>query len=248
MKIAIWIAVMGIITFAVVQIAEHQLDKKDKNSHKKDEILADKYPKLNAILIVSVLVITVSVLYIIAQQTLVFFRSFLNWLISIPAKLDAVIMVTLISGAVSILGVVITSIIGKVIDYRNKRKEYLSQKREGPYGEFIKMIYEVKDDVKLSDDESYSQNKLADDINEFSKQITLWGSPKIVEKWLEFREQSISEQGSDSKATLVSIESVMNQMRKDLGVKKVKKGQLLGFFINDVKSIFQKDTKNDDKA
>ena len=32
----------------------------------------------------------------------------------------------------------------------------------------------------------------------------------------------------------------MNDMRKDLGLKKVKKGDLLGFFINDIRKELKK--------
>ena len=36
----------------------------------------------------------------------------------------------------------------------------------------------------------------------------------------------------------------MNDMRKDLGLKKVKKGNLLGFFVNDIKSELKKQFVN----
>ena len=36
---------------------------------------------------------------------------------------------------------------------------------------------------------------------------------------------------------LFLMESIMNDMRKDLGLKRVKKGNLLGFFINDIKIV-----------
>ena len=32
----------------------------------------------------------------------------------------------------------------------------------------------------------------------------------------------------------------MNEMRKDMGVKKVKKGNLLSFFVNDIKTAMKK--------
>ena len=39
---------------------------------------------------------------------------------------------------------------------------------------------------------------------------------------------------------LFLMEDIMNEMRKDLGMKKVKKGNLLAFFVNDIKSILKK--------
>ena len=35
------------------------------------------------------------------------------------------------------------------------------------------------------------------------------------------------------------MEAIMNEMRKDLGLKKVKKGNLLAFFVNDIKEVLK---------
>lgn len=35
------------------------------------------------------------------------------------------------------------------------------------------------------------------------------------------------------------MEAIMNQMRKDLGLKKVKQGNLLAFFVNDIKEAMK---------
>ena len=107
-----------------------------------------------------------------------------------------------------------------------------AQKREKPYGEFVEMIYQVQKNVK--DPGTYSNKQMLDDLSKFSKQITLWGSSRVINKWIEFREN-----GSDpekAKNNLFLMEEIMNDMRKDLGLKKVKKGNLLGFFINDIKN------------
>ena len=75
------------------------------------------------------------------------------------------------------------------------------------------------------------------DLSKFSKKITLWGSTKVVKKWVEFREK-----GANSDAgveNLFILEEIMNEMRKDLGLRKVKKGNLLAFFINDIKEAMK---------
>ena len=46
---------------------------------------------------------------------------------------DKVIIVAMITGMVSIVGVVFTSVIAKIIDYRYNVKKYLYDKREAPY-------------------------------------------------------------------------------------------------------------------
>lgn len=45
-------------------------------------------------------------------------------------KMDAVIIVTLTTGMISILGVVFNSIVSKILEYRQSSKRYLYEKRE----------------------------------------------------------------------------------------------------------------------
>ena len=75
------------------------------------------------------------------------------------------------------------------------------------------------------------------DLSRFSRQITLWGSSRVVNKWVKFRESSTNPELAQN--NLLLMEEIMNEMRKDLGLKKVKKGKLLAFFINDIKSALK---------
>ena len=79
---------------------------------------------------------------------------------------------------------------------------------------------------------------MTEDLSKFSKQITLWGSKKVVNKWVEFRENSTNIQSATK--NIFILEEIMNEMRKDLGLKKTRKGNLLAFFINDIKKIVNK--------
>ena len=53
----------------------------------------------------------------------------LEHLLQIVSKADVVIIVALITGTLSILGVVLSSIIAKVVEYRQKTKRNLFEKR-----------------------------------------------------------------------------------------------------------------------
>lgn len=61
---------------------------------------------------------------------------------------DKVIIVAMITGMVSIIGVVFMSVIAKIIDYRYNVKKYLYDKREEPYEQFISIIYTIMEDTK----------------------------------------------------------------------------------------------------
>ncbi|CDA79106.1 hypothetical protein [Negativibacillus massiliensis] len=151
------------------------------------------------------------------------------------SKLDAVVIVALITGMVSIVGVVISSIVAKFIEYRKNRQNYLAQKREIPYGEFVDMIYKVQGTIKNK--KSYTQEEMIADISKFSKQLTLWGSHRVVNKWVKFRENGTDPESA--KKNLLLMEDIMNEMRHDLGLRRVKQGKLLAFFINDMKKTMK---------
>ena len=144
-------------------------------------------------------------------------------------------IVALITGSGSIIGVLISSVVAKCIEYKKSRQEYLAKKREEPYGQFVDMIYQLQQNVKKPN--SYTEAQMLTDLSRFSRQITLWGSSRVVNKWVKFRESSTNPELARN--NLLLMEEIMNEMRKDLGLKKVKKGKLLAFFINDIKSALK---------
>lgn len=151
----------------------------------------------------------------------------------IASKLDAVVIVALITGSVSIIGVVISSIISKIIEYRQNIKRYLYGKKEEPYAEFIEMVYKIQEKTKAG--EEYSEKEILEDVFSFSKKLTLWGSNKVIKKWLNFRSKS-AEGNMSPTETLFLLEDIVFEIRKDMGQSKrgLKQGDILRFFINDV--------------
>lgn len=89
------------------------------------------------------------------------------------SNMDAVVIVALITGSVSILGVVISSIVSKLIEYQQKTKRYLYEKKEEPYSEFIEMVYKLQDSERGN--KEYCEKELLDDTISFSKKLILWG-------------------------------------------------------------------------
>lgn len=197
---------------------------------------AEKHHKLNIFLgLVLIVVIGAFSIWLVKLLYNIIINGIIK-LTEVASKLDAVIIVSLVTGLVSLTGVIISSIVAKIIDYRKSRQEYLTQKREKPYGEFVEMIYQVQKNIK--EPGTYSDEQMLEDLSKFSKQITLWGSSGVINKWIEFRENSSDPE--KAKNNLFLMEEIMNDMRKDLGLKKVKKGDLLGFFINDIRKELKK--------
>lgn len=157
------------------------------------------------------------------------------------SNMDAVVIVALITGSVSILGVVISSIVSKIVEYRQNTKRYLYEKKEEPYSEFIEMVYKIQEKGKAK--ENINDEEMLDNIFSFSKKLTLWGSNKVIRKWLAFRK--ISQEQNDNTENLFMLEEIIFEIRKDMGQKKsgLEKGDILAFFVNDIEDYLPKDKK-----
>lgn len=148
---------------------------------------------------------------------------FINLLITASSKLDAVIIVALITAAVTI----ISRVVSKIIDFKQKRREYLSQKKEEPYAEFINVYFKMQE--KVSKNEIYLPDEMFNDIQKFQKKLMLWGSNRVVKAWIEYRANA----GTDGMNALFYMEKILYAIRKDMGYKNLGKGKLLSMSIND---------------
>lgn len=189
---------------------------------------AQKHPKINLII---GLVLLATITWLIFMVTEWLFGK-LGLLFFELSKMDAVVVTAIIAGAVSITGVVISSIVAKVLEFKKSRQEYLAQKREEPYGEFVEMVYKL---TINQNNNHYKQEDMVKDLSSFSKKITLWGSKDVVKKWVQFRKNAANPEGAIR--NLLLIDDIMNAMRKDIGVKGVGQKELLSFFINDTENI-----------
>ena len=164
-----------------------------------------------------------------------YIQGIVTYLKNMTSSLDAVILVALITGSITLLN----SFYSRYSEQRNKKREYLATKREGPYSDLFTVIHKVS----LSEKGVfvYSNEEMIKDINDFNSKLSLWGSPKVVKKWNDFRQKSIeSNKQLEPKELLNAVEEVMNEMRKDLGSKSTKKGELLSIFINDSENLLGK--------
>lgn len=200
---------------------------------------SERHPRWNfvigLVLLLALLSLAILVLYLGFKYIGIGIGNFVDWLKEIASKLDAVVIVALITGSVSLIGVVLSSVVAKCIEYKKSREDYLAQKREKSYGEFISMVYKVQQNSKKPG--SYTEEQMVKDMLSFSEELTLWGSKKVADKWVKFRLNGANPESA--KNNLFLLESIMNEMRHDMGVKRVKKGNLLSFFVNDIKSAMK---------
>lgn len=202
----------------------------------------DKHPLINVILAI-ILIIFIIMFGIWVLQKMVSIvgnalEEMRDYLKDFVNNTDKLIVVAMITGSVSIVGVVISSIIAKIIEYRFNVKKYLFDKREQPYEQFITMVYKVMEETKKNEEDKISEEDMISMVSEFSKGLTLWGSNRVVKKWLKYRRESINSGGTE---TLILMEDIIYEIRKDIGLgRRLKKGDMLSFFINDIEKLIKK--------
>lgn len=215
------------------------MNKDIKKLNHQQTSFAERHPKLNLfiglLLLLFIAALIIGAVYLVIKLIGSGVDSFTTWLSELSSKMDAVVIVALITGMVSLVGVVISSVVAKSLEYKKARREYLAHKREKAYGEFVNMVYRIQQNGKKPG--SYSEEEMLKDLYSFSQEITLWGSSNVVNKWIKFRENGLNPQAAHE--NIFVMEDIMNEMRKDMGLKKVPKGNLLAFFVNDIKQTMK---------
>lgn len=152
---------------------------------------------------------------------------------NVTSNMDSVVIVSLITGGVSVVTVIISSVISRFIEYKQTIKKYLYEKREKPYSEFIALVYKLQ--ISQKNGETYTQEEVLKDISKFSELLTLWGSSNVIKKWIKFRENLL--ESSLVAENLFLLEDIVFEIRKDMGQGKkgLNKGDLLSFFVNDIR-------------
>lgn len=153
----------------------------------------------------------------------------LRYLSEKASKLEAIVIVAFITGTLTFL----TTVISKISDYKQEKSKFLMNKREASYAKFIRIVCKTLLNGKTGFE--YPQNEMTRDLNEISGELTLWGSKEVVNKFIEFKNESAN--NNAPKNLLFNLEDIINEMRKDLGVGKTDKGKLLSIFINDMDKL-----------
>lgn len=188
--------------------------------------------------------------WLISACAILFILLVVKWIITIVGEMviyvvdfvsdfvsstDKVIIVAMISGAVSIFGVVISSIISKIVEYRYNVKRYLYDKKENAYQQYIEMVFRILLDSKKAPEDKMTEKEIVEVMSDLSKSLALWGSNEVVKKYLDFRKSSLHYEPSNNYDIIFKVEDIIFEIRKDMGMKKkLKRGEILSLFINDV--------------
>ena len=167
-------------------------------------------------------VLTIALIIVTIMLLMKYIPIFFLYLTKMASKLDAVVIVALITGTLT----VISSALSKFLEYRQDNIRYLVSKREKSYLRFIEMIYK-----KLSsglDNSQYDHKDFVKDFYAICGELTLWGSKSVVNKIF-----LLCGKINDDESISKIIDDIMNEMRKDLGVGKTANGKILDLIIKD---------------
>ena len=73
------------------------------------------------------------------------------------------------------------------------------------------------EDTKKPNSLKMSESEMLKQVSEFSKGLTLWGSNRVVKKWLKYRKAS---QTQPSTENLILLEDIIYEIRRDVGQRK----------------------------
>lgn len=104
---------------------------------------------MNVIYSLAIVAILFFLIYLLIKNIGILLIKGVEKISTITSSMDSVVIVAIITGGISIVTVVISSIVSKFIEYRQITKRYLYEKREEPYKDFISMVYKLQKALKI---------------------------------------------------------------------------------------------------
>lgn len=151
--------------------------------------------------------------------------------------LDKSIAATTIAACATILVAAMSAILANYYTRRRELAQQLYQRKTAIYEEFISFWFRMTMGDKI-EGEKPTEEDVQRFFASFTQTLIVWGSDEVVGQWSSMRRQwvSLSEDGKPSTDMLFDLERLFLAIRRDTGHKNknLKKGDLLGLFVNDV--------------
>jgi len=188
------------------------------------------------IALTAVIVVIVALIALFIWFAVVAVRFLIRWFndaVYTISAMDTVIIIALISGAITIFGLIVNSLLSlhiKNAESKFKKKSILLKKLEKPYTQFVDMLFDV---VKKKEDANNINQELLDQMmREMSREIILYGSYRVVKKWATYKRKA---KDLDTNEHLHYIEDLLFMIREDMGIERgeLYSGELLALFVND---------------
>lgn len=157
-------------------------------------------------------------------------------------KLDNDIATAILAASTTIIISVVSILLGKYLERRSTIEKELREKKIPSYEKLTRFFFELLyKKEKLG--QELPEDQLINEFSEITQGLMIWGSDSVIKKWSEFRQVSSNpNQLNESYKTLFLLESLLLEIRKDIGYKgyNLQEGDILGLFVNDITNEIKK--------
>lgn len=145
---------------------------------------------------------------------------------------------TIAAGVIAATTTIIVSVISVLVSKRLEQNAVLlkehREKKIPIYEDMVQFIFRIAFSEKLGK-QALTEQEIIEKTASFTEKMVVWGSDDVINAWFKFRNHSINDSNVPL-GILFDIEDILLAIRRDLGHpnKNVKKGKILGLFINDI--------------
>ncbi len=160
----------------------------------------------------------------------------ISGLLAVFAGLQKEVAAAIIVASATILVSVLSVVVGKYYERKRSIEQELRQKKIPMYEEFIRFWFDLFMSEKLTG-APMNEKKMLEYFNTFTQKLMVWGSDEVVGIWSNYRRAFVTTSPpTDAFHSMLEFEELLSAIRKDMGHrnKNLKKGDLLGLFINDI--------------
>lgn len=148
-------------------------------------------------------------------------------------NLNTDLAVAIIAGSVTVIVSIVSLIISKYYERRDKIQQEIRQKKIPVYEELIAFLTTMLFAEKM-DETKPTEVEIIKFFANFTNKIIVWGSDEVLKAYQTMRFHSL--QGKNPLDVLFLYEKLLLEIRKDLGHKNkdLERGSMLSLFINDI--------------
>ena len=138
----------------------------------------------------------------------------------------------LVTGGVTVFVAVVSLVIGKIWEQRVKLQQEIREKKIPVYEKQIAIFFSMLFAEKYGEQKPTEQ-ELGKAFQDFTEKLIIWGSPEVIQAWLDFRIYDWDK--NDPLAGFLKVETLLKAIRKDLGNSnsKLALGDITKLFVND---------------
>ena len=166
----------------------------------------------------------------LASLIFVIFR----YLISIFVSLDNQVLAGIIAASTTVIISVFTVVVGKHLEKKKEIDHQLRIQKTKVYEKYMKEMFRV-----LVAKGNYSEKEMIKFLEEFSRELILWGGPKVIKNYCEFKNFGNQKTNTNDQRIMLYFEKVLFRIRRDLGHSNrgLNPGDLLTLFIKDISNV-----------